>query len=721
VSGLRSGLCWKPSWGWGASLLGIGLVLLAAQLQILTYASGQDPFTYTRLALDLLQGGMSLAAFRSVADFIIPGWPMVLAGVIQLFGPYAVSWVGFFVCWGAGAGLLRLARKWGLGPAGGLLLAGALLWLVWSGESLYAHFLLYAFRGAPQFFCLVWAFVLLEGADPARRSGGARLGLAMGVLLAGALIRETVLLALPGMLAWVLLAPAWKNRRWQGAACLLAPLAVLAAGVLVYVLASGWKGNAQFQSWWMFLTQMDAAAYGGRLMTYFRLIAAAAGWPGWMLFALGMWFLCRQPARLLLWIPPALFLAAFYAVFMVHQRYVLDCYLLLAVVAAAGLAFAIEAASRRAGLRFRPWILGGGVALVLGLNLWAIRQLSVWGSKITKAEVENFIQTTQLHVPDPSQLWTDIHSRHLVEVVWVHLNNHPLPQLESATAIYEKGDRYIWSLSHPGQEGGVSIHNLILQHADIQPVVEENGQRVEAGLGEVPYQLYRLSPWTKRVVGQDWGPEESSLLWLDFRESDPDAHRKVRLLAPGGEEIQQWTVTGGNGLIPLAVETNRIRDRARLRVAVESEGMLPAELIRSPEINGAWDSFTMERGRLPSALKWVQPPADFGGPDDKWGVAITRAAQFGFPVPRGGGDWQPVISLLLEPRFRQKREIVFHYRMNGGEAVSFTNWLHRGRFRHELPIPRTEASGIVQVDMTLDVPEDWDNHFRLVEIGYQLQ
>lgn len=91
MSGLRSGLCWKPSWGWGASLLGIGLVLLAAQLQILTYASGQDPFTYTRLALDLLQGGMSLAAFRSVADFIIPGWPMVLAGVIQLFGPYAVS------------------------------------------------------------------------------------------------------------------------------------------------------------------------------------------------------------------------------------------------------------------------------------------------------------------------------------------------------------------------------------------------------------------------------------------------------------------------------------------------------------------------------------------------------------------------------------------------------------------------------------------------------
>lgn len=716
-----SGLRWRPAWGWFAAWLGIGLVLLAAQLQILTYASGQDPFTYTRLALDILKGGMSLEALRAVAGFIIPGWPTVLALVIKLFGPYAVSWVGFFVLWGAGAGLLRLSRKWGLSPWSGLILAWTLLWLIWNGEGLYAHFLLYAFRGAPQFLCMVWAFVLLEEADPRRRGGGLRLGLATCVLLAGALIRETVLLALPGMLAWVFLAPAWQKRQWQGVVCLLAPLAVLAVGVLVYVLASGWKGNAQFQSWWILLTQMNAAAYGGRLMEYCRLIAAAAGWPGWLLFVLGIWFQRRSPGRLVLWGLSALGLAAFYAVFMVHQRYVLDCYLLLAVVAAAGLAFAIEAAGRRAGLRFRPWILGGGVALVLGLNLWAIRQLPVWGQKIAKAEVERFVQTTWRHVLDPSRLWVDGNCRYLVNVAWIYLGIEPLP-VEDHRSPNRMGDHfYIWCLAPGKSVLGVRGDDQVRQYAEMEPVVKADGLPVQVSLGAISYRLYQISPWTKQMAEQDWKPAGSPLLWLDFQESDPAAKRRVRLLDSTGTELQQWTVSNGNGLIPLAVDPSRIQGGRELRVEVESSGVLPSKLIRIPEISGTWDAFTMERGRLPSAWNWVRPPAYLGGPYTKWGVTVTRGARFEFPVPRGSSEVRPVISLLLEPRFRQKREVVFHYRLNEEHSTSFTNWIHHGRFRHELPVPRRVESGFIQVDLSVEVPEDWDNHFRLVEIGYQLQ
>ena len=80
-----------------------------------------------------------------------------------------------------------------------------------------------------------------------------------------------------------------------------------------------------------------------------------------------------------------------------------------------------------------------------------------------------------------------------------------------------------------------------------------------------------------------------------------------------------------------------------------------------------------------------------------------------------------MISLLLEPRFRQNREVVFQYRLNGEDAVSFTNRLDRGRFRHELPVSPRVESGFIQVDLAVEVPENWDNHFRLVEIGYQVQ
>ena len=716
-----NGLRWRPVWGWCASLLGGGLILLAAQLQTLTYASGQDPFTYTRLALDLLENGMSSAAMRTVAEFIIPGWPVVLAVVIRLFGPYAVSWVGFVVLWGAAAGLLRLARQWGLGPSGGLLLVWTVLLLIWIGEGLYAHFLLYAFRGAPQFFCIVWAFVLLEGADPVHKSGGIRLGLAACILLVGALMRETVLLALPGMLAWVLVAPAWKKRRWGGLGFLLAPLALVMTGALLFIVSSRWGGNAQFQAWWMFLTQMDVKAYGGRILEYFRLMAAAAGWPGWILFALGIWFQRRQPARLLLWGLPAVGLAAFYAVFMVHQRYVLDCYLLLAVVSAAGLAFAFEAAGRRGGSRFRPWILGVGLALAMGLNLQAIRQLPAWGQKISKAEVARLVQTTLRHVPDPSRIWTDGNCRYLTDAAWIHLGAMPMPGGENMVGQLAEGDWHYWRRLAPDTPDGIYSDDLILQHADMHPVADGDGQAVEAFLGEVSYRLFRISSWSKRVAEQEWDPKGSPLLWLDFQESNPAAQRQVRLLASDRKIIQKWTINQGNGLIPLAVESNRIHGVAGLRVVVESTDVLPSKLIRVPEIVRTWPSFTMERGRLPSALKWVRSPAHLGHSYDKWGVGITRAAGFEFPVPKGEGGLHPVISLLLEPRFRQDQEVVFHYRINGNEAVSYTNGLTNVRFRHVLPIPRPVVADKVQVAMEVDVPEDWDNHFRLVSIGYQIQ
>ncbi|HAL91492.1 MAG TPA: hypothetical protein DCM68_00500, partial [Verrucomicrobia bacterium] len=428
-------------------MLGAGAELLATQLKILTYSTGQDPFTYTRLAMGLLERGMSLEALGSVAGFIIPGWPIVLAMVIKLLGPFAVSWVGFVFMWGALAGLLLLARKRGLSPWGGLLLAWALLWLVWNGEGLYAHFLLYAFRGAPQFFCMVWAFVLLEAAHPAQRSGAFVPGLATCVLLAGALIRETTLIALPGMLAWVALSPAWKNQRWRGMAGLLAPVALLLAAGLVYALASGWGGNQQVKSWWMFLAQLDGTVYVDRLQEYFRLMGAAAGGSGLILFALGIWIQRRQGRWLILWCLPALGLAAFYAVFMVHQRYVLDSYLLLAVVAAAGVAFAVEEAARRTGPKFRAWILGGGLALLLGLNLQATQHLPVWGQRISRAEVKNFVRITRRQVPDGSRLWTDWNCRHLVEVGWTYLDARPLAGGEDFPGRRAAGTGYYWGLS----------------------------------------------------------------------------------------------------------------------------------------------------------------------------------------------------------------------------------------------------------------------------------
>lgn len=709
-------------WPWWAAGVLAGGLLLAVHLRVLSYVTGQDPFTYTRLAMELLNSGFSLECLGRVAEFVVPGYPLLLAGVIRVAGPFAVSWVNVVIMILAFGLLIRLLRQWGFPAGGALIICWAAIWLVFRSRDLNAQYLFFAFRGAPQFFLVVGAYSLAEGAIPSSRGGGVRLALATGMLLTGALIRETALLAWPALAVRVAWGPEWRGARIRGLAWLTGPLVLLPLAGFVVVWSTGAGMNQQAGLWLRHLTQGGGNAYWSCLAQYVHLLHRYEwGWIGLGSGLLGLWHLRRRLHLALLWVLPALLGIAFYSGYKVHRRYLLDSLMLLSVVSSIGIWQALTLVRRGRNRFWDHGVLVAAAGLLLGLNLHMIQRLPAWGPTITKADVERFVETTKRWVPDPARLWADGNCRYLTDAAWIHLGALPMPGGESMVGQLAEGDWHYWRRASPDSPDGIYSDDLILQHADMHPVVEENGQTVETSLGEVPYRLYRISPWTNRIAEQAWEPEESPLLWLDFQESDPAAERQVRLLNSDGTERQQWTLTRGNGLIPLAVEPRLLREGQEFRVVVESSGVLPSKLIRIPEISGTWDAFTMERGRLPSAWNWVRPPAHLSRPDEKWGVGITRAARFEFPVPRGSREVRPVISLLLEPRFRQNREVVFQYRLNGEDTVSFTNRLHRGRFRHELPVPRRVESGFIQVDLSVEVPEDWDNHFRLVEIGYQLQ
>lgn len=719
---MKAGTFIRKQGAWWAVGILTGGLLLAVHLRVLTYVTGQDPFTYTRLAMALLDSGFSLECLGRVAEFVVPGYPLLLAGVIRVAGPFAVSWVNVVIMILSFGLLIRLLRQWGFPAGAALIICWAAIWLVFRSRDLNAQYLFFAFRGAPQFFLVVGAYSLAEGAFPSSRGGGGRLALATGLLLTGALIRETALLAWPALSVRVVWGPEWRGARIRGLAWLAGPLVLLLLAGVAAAWATGAGMNRQAGLWLCHLTQGGGSAYWSRLAQYVHLLHQYEwGWIGLGFGLLGLWHLRRRLHLAMLWVLPALLGIAFYSGYRVHRRYLLDSLLLLSVVSAIGIWGAVELVFQG---RRRRWRLAGqtvAAAWLLGLNLHMIRQLPAWGPTISREDVQRFVQTTKRWVPDPTRLWTDGNCRYLTDAAWIHLGALPMPGSETVAGRLAEGDRYFWRRLLPDTPDGVYSDDLIARHADLQPVADGSGQAVEALLGAVPYRLFRISPWTNRVAKQEWEPAESPLLWLDFQESDPAAERRVRLLDSDGTEVQQWSLSTGNGLIPLAVETSRIQGGEELRVVVESSGVLPSKLIRMPDFNRGWDSFTLERERLPSALKWVRPPAHLGRSDEKWGVGITRAARFEFPVPRGSGERHPVISLLLEPRFRQKREVVFQYRLNGEDTVSFTNRLDRGRFRHELTVPPRVESGFIQVDLAVEVPENWDNHFRLVEIGYQLQ
>lgn len=706
---------------WAVGIL-VGGLLLMVHLRVLSYVTGQDPFTYTRLAIELLDSGFSLECLGRVAKFVVPGYPILLAGVIKVAGPFAVSWVNVVLMIMAFGLLIRLLRHWGFSAGAALMICWAAIWLVFRSGNLNAQYLFFAFRGAPQFLLVVGAYSLADGALPVSRGGGGRLALATGLLLTGALIRETALLAWPALAVRVAWGPEWRGARIRGLAWLAGPLALALLAGFAAAWATGAGMNQQAGLWLRQLTQGGGSAYGVRLSQYLHLLHHEEwGWLGLGFGLVGLWHLRRRLYIALLWVLPALLGIAFYSGYKIHRRYLLDSLLLLSVVSSIGIWQALSLVRRGRNRLWDHGMLVAAAGLLLGLNLHMIQRLPAWGPTITKADVERFVETTKRWVPDLSRLWADGNCRYLTDAAWIHLGAMPMPGGENMVGQLAEGDWHYWRRLAPDTPDGIYSDDLILQHADMQPVADGDGQAVEAFLGEVSYRLFRISSWSKRVAEQEWDPKGSPLLWLDFQESNPAAQRQVRLLASDRKIIQIWFISQGNGLIPLAVESNRIHGVAGLRVVVESTDVLPSKLIRVPEIVRTWPSFTMERGRLPSALKWVRSPAHLGHSYDKWGVGITRAAGFEFPVPKGEGGLHPVISLLLEPRFRQDQEVVFHYRINGNEAVSYTNGLTNVRFRHVLPIPRPVVADKVQVAMEVDVPEDWDNHFRLVSIGYQIQ
>ena len=58
-----------------------------AYSRVHTYATGQDPRTYLLLAKGMLAGGGGVHP-----GLVAPGWPLVLAGVMRVFGVHAAFW-----------------------------------------------------------------------------------------------------------------------------------------------------------------------------------------------------------------------------------------------------------------------------------------------------------------------------------------------------------------------------------------------------------------------------------------------------------------------------------------------------------------------------------------------------------------------------------------------------------------------------------------------------
>jgi len=730
----NSSIRWSSATATKVAVLALltGLIVWGTFSRIFTVATGiADISHYYYSALDLLEASSWGERLQAALTWA-PLHPLLLASIIHLVGAEWTYFLNPIVVWA----LLFCLGIWGWKMSNsfrcGVLtaLAGAVLLLFGSDHQVY--FLLYPFREALSFLFLVWGMICVLLAYPeGRRSRPFWLvGAGCGYVLAAA-VREPAILAITGAVTYVIVQPVRPLRR-KGIelAALLAPLLgalIILVGIYAHM---GLMGSRQFSGWKNMVSGQSFSAWLNMYGRYVRWLCHLLGPWGIAASAVGfLWMVRRNKAAVLLLVLSMISTLALYATFVFHARYAVSAALFLTPFLGCGFEAGVRAVTRLGG-GSRRW--PGTVAIVvvtaglLGICLVKAVGLIPW-SGVTRAQLRRFDQTLNACIQPSEEILTDSRSRLLNEVLRIYLRVRPHIRFYPPAA--DKGVSHLLFLQ-PANEAAVmdakvqisavSMEAEILSYADLEPVPDEDGRPLILTLGPSEYAVFRLQPWNRKYIEQVMTPDDiiGGLIWLDFQQSNKDATRDIQLVDHGSNVLKQWSITKGNGLIPLYVGESFSLNSVRLLVS--SSAPLPSRLLARPVHDRSRIGFRLGEGRNTSILQWLEPPTYIAS-GDKWAAGFGVSARFVFPAPRGVNGRTIHLVIRAGPRKPLNQMAIFHYFINEMEVATITNRLDRGWFWNEVAICLPNDSENIPVDLKVDVPPGWDDHFRVAGLGVRIE
>ena len=504
-------------------LAAVALGTLWAYLRLHTYATGQDPRTFLLMAKGML-GGASPVDSR----LVVPGWPLVLAGVMKLFGPHAAFWtnVPLFVMlvWALQALLEEMTGGFRRSAA---MAAGAVL-LVLGGYPLNPHFLLWAFRQTPMYLAGILAWLCLVRAVKRQSEGrlaaaAAWLLAALAATVAGVLVRETGLLLLPPMglyllavaLGWAGPLPAAsqpaRSRWFLFSLAAGIGLAALCAGALAvwYLRLPVASGQVSFLlEWAPWLLSRPFRDWPLRVML--DKIPAEFGWLGVLALLLGVGESFRRRNRdfLFVFLLPALAYLLFDGLIKFHWRFFLSTLFFLAPLAMLGAVASGEWLARMAG----HWIsrkerrtraaFAARAAVWIALAVWCARivlNIPSWALTVTRADVDRALAVLATWTAPDRPLLLDDRTRYLADVLEV-FTDWPLERIRE-----ESVDGYVREpplvFVQPTDQTAIyrfaglpsrRADAILENHLSLKPLPGEPG----FSLGTSTYRLMHVLPWT---------------------------------------------------------------------------------------------------------------------------------------------------------------------------------------------------------------------------------
>ncbi|MBR4190364.1 MAG: hypothetical protein IKQ55_10435 [Kiritimatiellae bacterium] len=525
---------------------------LWAYTKVHTYATGQDPKTYLLLAKRILKEGLG----GGDGWLVVPGWPLVLAGVMKVCGVHAAFWtnIPLFALLVAALGALagRLSRDW---TRGAVVAAGSAL-LMLGGSPYNPHFLLWVFRQTPVYLASTLALLCLERAVSRRAAGkpgraAAWLGGSLLWVVAGEFVRETGALILPAMglylladaLGWI--GPAGAVGKGRGRWLLVGLFAgTLAAGAAA--LAAAWalglvRASGQVGYMMGFLPNLFNRS--SPLLEMMGWIPSELGWIGFAALLWGVVLSVRRRNRgyLLLFLVPALSYLLFDGMLKAHRRFFMSTLFFLSPVAMLGACEAAGAAwraARRAMARAewpakwrrRAW-MAGRAAVWAALAAWSARvvgDIGPWGVQARRGDVKRALEVISPWVADGRPILVDGRARFLTDVleVFTDWDVRAVDRENAESCVQEPPLAFVQPLNELALHWaatGLPANRLLSRWAHLEDV-PDSGFR----LGMSRYRLRWVERWSEWFVQYKLPPPPESamlpqppyaLLRLDVPES----------------------------------------------------------------------------------------------------------------------------------------------------------------------------------------------------------
>jgi hypothetical protein len=719
-----------------AVLLG-WLIVAWVMAQIQTYVCGQDPYLYIYSARGLVQAGFSLSQIAKVASYMAPGYPLLLAASIKVFGFFAPYWVNFFLTLGLLTLLVQLTRRIVGSRFNEDIFVISLLFLLLRGYGLNPHFLLYAFRGAPALFMMFLGMLLVW--ETGKRSCPSWLAVAAGcALLVASSIREPAALAFVGPL---LMLPCRKENRKQAMVSFLLILVpgLIAAGILGCLIAAGVvEPNFQIRLWFSRFSGTGMTVFLGGLRANtariygFLLESLQLGfehrvwrWCGPVLMLAGLWRMRRNLAAWLYFILPGVTFFLFYACYKAHRRFFLTTLIFFAPVFAGGVEWVFSAIKRFAvgRMRLSPRLVQTVLVLLLLVPLArTIHTMGPWGPDVSLSEAKELQRVIKsASIPggkviieqrcsilvDPLITLTDVQPEAATKVrALLQTNGSAVFAKPVTEACFSRSVRY----------KGAFAEEIVKHYADVIPILDGSDRPLTWTVDEAVFSLTRVVPWSHTNVTKEimLEPGKDAVIWLDLR-SARKCSRKIVVSAADGSLLASC-ILKKSGLRAIHVPGALVKDREAI-VKVSGSEPMPYAVVHDVVSEGRAALFPVSSERSLSVGKWFQAPFLTGDATEKYAARFVDGGVLLLPTPQGNGHYTMRIHLDMDTRAVSGEEITVKYSLGDSLVAERKALLAGGMTGHDIEIEGVGTGDEIPVRLDVVPPDCRGTHFRIHAVG----